>query len=319
MSRPPRQRRPIMPHHPADADQRANAALALALADATPPEAPPDLAEIERWRHGALSPARAAAVRARLARDPAAFAQLVELETAADLARQLAPAAAPVNPGFLSRLLSGRRLLAAPWAWGGGLATLALAAGIGFIVLPQLGQLPRAPDLAHTPAGREQQAGLRAAVERDLAHLDGAGGDTDLQPATSSQAAATDADARQAFRDGVRLAQLAAGSGRVGKGLDLAAGRRPDCPADERACRARRDAYQRLGRWAWELDADCAPTAARTPDWAAAARTLTRLAADLAAQSGEPLAATLAAAAQAEDPRRLCATAARLLAIGAGE
>ena len=71
------------------------------------------------------------------------------------------------------------------------------------------------------------------------------------------------------------------------------------------ACRARSDAYRRLGRWVSDLDAACRDGPPPAP---AAARTLAQLAANLGPD--EPLAATLTAVARSDDPHRLCATAA---------
>jgi hypothetical protein len=122
--------------------------------------------------------------------------------------------------------------------------------------------------------------------------------------------------------EGDRFAVLAF---QQGAGQDQAETSEPDsaafrftltkCPSGDVDCRARRDAYSRLGRWAVEINKACQGTATAEPDWTTAAGELDRLVFTLGGATEEPLAAAAAAAKGIREPVTLCATARRLLEL----
>jgi hypothetical protein len=93
--------------------------------------------------------------------------------------------------------------------------------------------------------------------------------------------------------DGDRFAVLAF---QQGAGQDQADPSEPDsaafrftlsrCPSGDVDCRARRDAYTRLGRWAAEINKSCQGMTTAEPDWMATADELDRLALTLGGCNG---------------------------------
>lgn len=227
------------------------ARLAVAV-DNTPPCGPsPDLFEIDQWRRGRLGPPRSDEVLSHLARDPALMRQLVELEaTEAGLAGTrptLFDRLSALGRGLQRRLREAWRHPGGSWAFGGGLATAALALVVALLLVPATPSLDQ--------LGRKLDAGY-AAWDTDY-HPDA--GAWPWRPAAFTKALRSwrDAGARPplpeqtAFRYGVRLglAELVGADKAWQRSIEDLPTAAPDCATADAACARRREAYTAAGRW----------------------------------------------------------------------
>lgn len=273
------------------------ARAALALAVAPPAEGkPPTLLEIEQWRHGRVTEGRAAQIRSHLARDPALFALLAELETAdAHLAllaartaaeRLPAPGAArvpriPASPALATRprstaLTRWRELWRTPatrWL-GGGLATALAMALIAVALVPLLRPLEDSGLQSTTRSAGWEEPGrpdILDAIDLGFARRDPP---ADFRPTGwpwREGGGATAADrARLAWRAGVRqgLQRWAESDPAWAGVLAQLPAQPPTCPPGDSGCARVVELYAAAGRWGVLVYWQCRRTGVDEGFWA---------------------------------------------------
>lgn len=299
--------------HSPTTHERLEAQLALRLPAPPPRGAPPSLAEIDAWRQGRLTAARAAEVMAYVARDPAYYQQWFELRRAA--AEAVAPVARPTRgPGvvtWVGPLRDLARWLGARWPSaalvGGGLAT-ALLVGLAVTTLRPPGQTPEWTRLLDEDQAR--WGPLAGGPATDWPWRGGVTRDT------RGPTAAALTPEQQSFQVGVRtvLAPAFAATPAGPAILQGLASQPGLCAVGDPACRDRQAAAQALGRWAALAHLACAQGRA---DPAQLGRRLTQWGGLVAAQSLEPWRTVLGdGGAAADDAGPPCERVRGLIAAG---
>ena len=235
-------------------------AEALALLLAEPPLSlgtPPELWEVEQWRLGRLAEPRASQVRAHLAWNPAAFADLQELENAEPYLQQLeAVSQEKQSPSLGQRLWAWLRLHRdrADWRrWEAGLTTVSLVLLIA-VWVRTVSSPPWGPAIDQ---GYTRWDSSRRLLAEDWPWWPAVSRGLPTKGETANQLPPT--PERLAFRQGIRqglerLIDQDPGWAPVREALPESP---PLCPSGDRPCEQRRSVYQAAGRWAVLLYWQC--------------------------------------------------------------